>query len=361
MPHFWEMNLTLFHKAALYSIVASFFFACSSPNEELPAQQEDAAVELAPVNKGRSALDSLNALIIDDPNDLDVLESRARLYLGARNLAYAQADINAVLASDSSRVGALEILGDLGFASNKTRESRDAWKKCMRLDPDYVPCRLKMAQLYHVVTEFEKSAELVDIVLNLEPQNPEAHFLKGLLMRDAVGDTARALQWFQKAIDIAPDYVEAIDMCGVLYSAMGNPIAIAYFNRLVELDPENKLSFYNRGMFYLGQQDWNGALEDFTTCTKLDPADIESFFNLGYIHLQLQLPREAIGYFTQALAIQPINHRALYGRGYSFELLGDMPNAEKDYREALSYNPDHEGSRQGIIRIQNAKTQAGLN
>jgi hypothetical protein len=38
-----------------------------------------------------------------------------------------------------------------------------------------------------------------------------------------------------------------------------------------------------------------------------------------------------------------------------------MPNAEKDYREALSYNPDHEGSRQGVIRIQNAKTQAGLN
>ena len=355
------MNSTLLHKAALYSIVASFFFACSSPNEESPAEQEDAAVEMAPANKGRSALDSLNTLIIDDPNDLDVLESRARLYLGARNLAYAQADINAVLTVDSNRAGALEILGDLGFASNKTRESRDAWQKCMRLDPEYVPCRLKMAQLYHVVTEFEKSAELVDIVLNLDPQNPEAHFLKGLLMRDAIGDTARALQWFQKAIDIAPDYIEAIDMCGVLYSALGNPLALGYFNRLIEIDATNKLSFYNRGMFYLDQQDWNGALEDFTMCTKLDPADIESFFNLGYIHLQLQLPREAIGYFNQALSIQPINHRALYGRGYSFEVLGDLPNAEKDYREALSFNPSHQGSILGISRIQEAKAQMGIN
>ena len=132
-------------------------------------------------------------------------------------------------------------------------------------------CRLKMAQLYHVVTEFEKSAELVDIVLNLDPQNPEAHFLKGLLMRDAIGDTARALQWFQKAIDIAPDYVEAIDMCGVLYSAMGNPIAIAYFNRLVELDPENKLSFYNRGMFYLGQQGLERCLGGFYDLYKIGP------------------------------------------------------------------------------------------
>ena len=322
-------------------------------NADLPALTQPTA----PGNQGRSALDSLNALIVDNPNDLNVLESRARLYLGARNLAYAQADINAVLATDSNRVGALEILGDLGFATNKTRESRDAWQKCMRLDPSYVPCRLKMAQLYHVVTEFEKSAELVDGVLNVDSQNPEAHFLKGLLMRDALGDTTRALQWFQKAIDIAPDYAEAIDMCGVLYSAQNNPLALAYFNRLIALDSLNKLSFYNRGMYYLKQKQWNGALEDFTSCTKLDPADIESFFNLGYIHLQLNLWKDAIGFFNQALSIQPINHRALYGRGYAFELLGDLTNAEKDYREALSYNPDHEGSRQGMTRIQRAKSQ----
>jgi len=256
---------------------------------------------------------------------------------------------------DSSRIVALELLGDLGFATNQTRQSRDAWTKCMALDPTYVPCRLKMAQLYHVVTEFEKSAVLVDRVLELDPKNPEAHFLKGLLMRDAVGDTLMAISWFQKAIDIAPDYAEALDMCGVLYSAIDSPLAIGYFNRLIELNPVNRMSLYNRGMYYLGKQDWNGALEDFTKCTQLDPTDIESMFNLGFIHLQLELPGEARYYFNQALEIQPINHRALYGRGYCFELLGDMSKAESDYREALSYNPSHAGSREGISRVQRAK------
>lgn len=353
-----QLRNTAFFFVALMTVVG-----CSSPEESKTVEPlDEAAVEIvAPVSKGRAVLDSLNGLIVDNPNDLDALTARAKFYLGARNLAYAQADIDAVLAVDSNRTGALEVLGDLGFATNKTRQSRDAWQKCMRLDPEYVPCRLKMAQLYHAVTEFEKSAELVDLVLNLEPENPEAIFLKGLLMRDAVGDTLRALQWFQKAIDVAPDYTEAIDMCGVLYSAMGNPLAIGYFNRLIELDPTNKLSYYNRGMHYLKMKDWNGALEDFTTCTKIDPADLESFFNLGYIHLQLQLPREAIGYFNQALAIQPINHRALYGRGYSFELLGDLPNAENSYREGLSYNPDHAGSKEGMMRIQRARAQAAGN
>jgi tetratricopeptide (TPR) repeat protein len=216
-----------------------------------------------------------------------------------------------------------------------------------------------MAQLYHVVTEFEKSAALVDEVLEMEPKNAEATYLKGLLMRDAIEDTTRALDWFQKAIDLKPDYIEALDMSGVLYSSLGNPLALGYFNRLIDLQPEVRAHFYNRGMFYLGQQNWNGALEDFTKCTQLDPQDLESFFNIGYVHLQLQLYAEARQYFTQALAIQPVNHRALYGRGYCFELLGDLPNAEADYRQALSFNPQHRGSQEGLGRIARAKTQLG--
>ena len=340
-----------------YLILAGLLVACGSPSEtessapvidEAPAVQKDPrAVEL----------DSLNAALVKDPNNLEVLEARAAVYVRMQNLKYAAADVSAVLQLDSNRTKALELWGDISFATNQSRQSRDAWTKCMMLDPTYAPCRLKMAELYHVVTEFEKSAQLVDEVLSLEPKNSEAHFLKGLLMRDALGDTTRALEWFQKAIDLNPEYIEALDMCGVLYSAMGNPLALAYYNRLLELDPENRNTYYNRGMFALAKQDWNGALADFTKCTQLDPRDIESFFNLGYIHLQLQMPGVARDYFTQALRVQPINHRALYGRGYAFEQLGDMDNAEADYLQALGYNPDHAGSKAGLSRVQQAKQQ----
>jgi len=344
-------------------LVAALMFACQSESTpeynagDLPAESD--VQNAMPVSPTQRRLDSLNAAIADAPNDLHLLEARAAVYLRQQNLKYAAADIDAVLQMDSARTKALELRGDLGFLTNKTRDSRDAWKKCMELDPNNVPCRLKMAELFHVVTEFEKSAELVDVVLELDPENAEAHFLKGMLMRDAIGDTTRALEWFQKSIDIDPNYKEALDMCGVLYSAQGNSLALGYFNRLIELDPKNRVSYYNRGMYYLGAKDWNGALEDFTTCVQLDPRDLESFFNLGYIHLQLQLPAEARGYFNRALEIQPINHRALYGRGYCFELLGDLPNAEKDYRQALSYNPNHAGSLAGVQRITAARRQAG--
>src|SRR6056300_438114 len=347
----------------LFVLVAALMFACqseSTPDKnagDLPAESN--VQNAMPVSPTQRRLDSLNTAIADAPNDLDLLEARAAVYLRQQNLKYAAADIDAILQMDSARTKALELRGDLGFLTNKTRDSRDAWKKCMELDPNNVPCRLKMAELFHVVTEFEKSAELVDVVLELDPENAEAHFLKGMLMRDAIGDTTRALEWFQKSIDIDPNYKEALDMCGVLYSALGSPLAGAYFNRLVELQPQNRIAYYNRGMFQLGMKEWNRALEDFTKSTQLNPDDLESWFNLGYIHLQLQLYPEARGYFNTALRIQPVNHRALYARGYCNELLGDINNAEADYLEALSYNPDHQGSKEGLQRMKIARAQVG--
>ena len=345
-------------RVLLIFLATVVLIGCGGPTESDPKEFEMPATLVAGSQQD-AILDSLNDIIRYEPNDLAALEARAEEYLKHQNLKYAAADVAAVLELDSTRTKALELWGDISFSTNQTRQSRDAWTTCMEEDPQNISCRLKMAELYHVVTEFEKSAKLTDRVLELDPQNAEAHFLKGLLMRDAIGDTTRALEWFQKAIDIDPEYIEALDMCGVLYSALGSPLAGAYFNRLVELQPQNRIALYNRGMFQLGMKEWNRALEDFTKCTQLNPDDLESWFNLGYIHLQLQLYPEARGYFNTALRIQPVNHRALYARGYCNELLGDIINAEADYLEALSYNPNHQGSKEGLQRMKIARAQVG--
>ena len=44
---------------------------------------------------------------------------------------------------------------------------------------------------------------------------------------------------------------------------------------------------------------------------------------------------------------------------YVIELLGDLPNAEADYRQALSFNPQHRGSQEGLARIERARAQQG--
>ncbi len=331
------------------------FFGCD--NKKINSEEEEIHTDSTQTGQSSVGPDSLNAWIANHPNDANALAARARFYFDQKNLKYAFADAFAAHQIDSLNAEVLLQWGNANYVQNKTRISKNAWEQCIAIDKKSVECRLKLAELYNIVQDFKQSLKYCDEVIDINPNEPIAYFIKGINLRDRDRDTATALNYFQKAIDLDNNYWAALDMMGVMLSAKKDPMALAYFNRLLEINPNDYTTHYNMGMFYLGTEDWNNAIKTFTQCTQLNTADIESLFNLGYIHLQLRKFDIARDYFSQALKIQPVNHRALYGRAYAFEMLGDIRNAERDYREALSYNPQHEPSRIALKRLQGgAKT-----
>jgi len=334
--------------AGLVAMLA--FAACDDEKKVIP--EEEIHTDTAQTGQIKVGPDSLNAWIADHPNDAGALAARAQFYIDQKNLKYAFADAFAAHQIDSMRPDVLLQWGNVNYVQNKTRISKNAWEQCIVLDKKSVDCRLKLAELYNIVQDFNQSLKLCNEVIDLNPNEPIAYFIKGINIRDRDHDTSAALNYFQKAIDLDNNYLAAIDMMGVMLSAKKDPMALAYFNRLLEINPNDYTTHYNMGMYYLGTEDWNNAIKTFTQCTQLNPKDIESLFNLGYIHLQLRKFDIARDYFSQALAIQPVNHRALYGRAYAYEILGDVANAERDYKQALSYNPQHEPSTIGLKRIQ---------
>ncbi len=339
-------------------ISALFIFSSCKEDPKKPLRQEDLPIHQdtsVTVNQIKIASDSLNNFIAENPRNIEALIARSNLYLENKNLKYAYADAAAAMEIDSLNADVLLTWGNVNYVINKTRISKTAWEKCIKIDAKSIDCRLKLAELYNIVQDFRKSLKLVNEVLDIDPNQPIALFIKGINVRDINGDTASSMQYFQRAIDLDNNYIAALDMMGVMLSAQKDPLALAYFNRILEINPNSHSTYYNMGMYYLSIEDWNNAIKAFTNCTQLQPKDIESYFNLGYIHLQLNINDVARDYFTQALKIQPINHRALYGRAYAYERLGDIINAEKDYKEALSYNPQHEASKIGLKRILDMK------
>ena len=297
--------------------------------------------------------DSVNQYIYNHPNHLPSLIIRGRRYLNNANLPYANADADAVLELDSLNHDGLLLKGEANYLSNSTRISRDYWLKCIKNHPLETDCRLKLAELYSIVLEYEKSNELVNKVIDLSPNNSIAFFIKGMNIRDTKGDTALSLSYIQKSIDLDPNYFAAIDMAAVMLAAQKNSLALSYYNRSLELQPNNSDTYYKIGMFNLSTSQYNGALEAFTKSTQINPNDAESFFNMGYIHLELGLLTEARNLFSKSIEARAINHRAFYGRGFCWERGGDLINAEKDYSQALSLNPQHKPSEEALFRVRN--------
>ena len=342
-------------KQSLLLLFTSLFVFISCKDEPKIRRQEDLPDhrDTSVVSNQSVSSDSLNIYIKDHPNDVDALIARAYSYIDNHNLKYAIADAQAVLEIDSLNPKVLLLWGDVNYLTNHTRISKNAWEKCIAMDNENVDCRLKLAELYNIVQEYNKSLKLVDEVIDIDNTNPVAFYIKGMNIRAMKRDTAVAMQYFQKAIDLDNNYIGALDVMGVMLSSRKDSLALVYFNRILEIDPNHYPTYYNLGMFHLSMKNWNEAIRDFTKCTQLRKDDTESFFNLGYIHLQLKNYDIARDYFTQSINAKPSNFRAYYGRAYSFEMLGDITNAAKDYREALTYNPQHQPSIIGLKRVMN--------
>ena len=332
-------------KHLIWTVAAGVVLACTpkTPEEETAKKQ--------------TPLDSVSAFLQDNPNNTDALAFRAGLYLEQKNLPYAKADMEAVLELDSNHVEGLLRKGEVYFIGNQTRISKEAWERCIQVDPDNIPCRLKLAELYSIVQDYDRCISFADAVIERDDQNAMAYYIKGLALRDKKGDTTLALKYIQKSIDLNPTFVPALDMAGVLHMGLGSGLAGGYFQRVIDQDPNNAKAYYNLGMFHLASKDYNPAIAAFTSCGQLNPNDPEPFFNLGYIHLELNMLTEARSYFGQSIRAQEVNFRAYYGRAFAAERAGDLTNAEKDFRKALEYNPSHTPSKEGLKRILQEKSR----
>jgi tetratricopeptide (TPR) repeat protein len=329
-------------------LISSFSIACNESKEEvttpeLPAESSKSILDLK--------IDSLSALIDAHPDRAIYYAERANLWLDNRQIGSAVADADKAWSLDSTSERVLLIRGDAYFIRNQTRVSRDSWLKCIEINPENMVCRLRLAELLLAVQDFEASLTQVNEVLKLDARNPNATFMKGTIIRDLYGDTNRALQWVQKSIELKEDYVDAIDMMGVLLSAKGDPLAASYFRNALNFAPNRPDLYYKLGLAEMQQGRYNEAIEAYTTATQLDPKDADSYFNMGYIHVELKNFDIAIEFFTQAIQVRENNFKAFYGRGYCYEMLGDISNAQKDYKEALSINPDYDAALQSLARM----------
>ncbi len=97
-----------------------------------------------------------------------------------------------------------------------------------------------------------------------EMVNTPAYWMDRGGLLSAYGNYKGAVRCFQKALDLAPDLVEAHFQQGVAYGEMGQfEAAIGAISRAIDRMPTNGAYFYGRGRVYLLAGDADLAMKDF--------------------------------------------------------------------------------------------------
>ena len=106
-------------------------------------------------------------------------------------------------------------------------------------------------------------------------------FNKGALL-STYGNHKAAVQYFQKAISMDPNFSKAYFSQGVSYGQLGQyPKAIAQINMALKIEPQNGMYYYGRGRVYLIWGDKAKAMADFKKAAELGDEDALNY--LEYI------------------------------------------------------------------------------
>ena len=104
-------------------------------------------------------------------------------------------------------------------------------------------------------------------------------------------------------------------------------------------DPEALVSFMRAGVRYK-ENDYAGAIDDYTKVIELDPKDMNAHSNRGDVYHNRKEYDKAITDYSKVIEIDPNFVLGYINRAHSRNLSGDYNGAIEDYKKALQIHPD---------------------
>ena len=160
----------------------------------------------------------------------------------------------------------------------------------------------------------------------------------GILSRD---DYARAVTFFEKAVDIDPNYAEAWYQAGFCYGMLGrHNEALKASRQAARLRPNWTETFVNIGAssYALGQ--YKEAAEAYRTATKLDETNPESQYALGLSLGKLNRTDEEILAYKRAVAVKPDHAHSIEKLGLAYFKQKRYAEAIQSFEQLKTYKPD---------------------
>jgi tetratricopeptide (TPR) repeat protein len=171
-------------------------------------------------------------------------------------------------------------------------------------------------------TDPGKAIEYYNEAIRLKPDFVEAYYLRGLSYSD-LGQHQRAIEDYDKAIRLKPDDARAYVLRGIAYSILDQyQRAIKDFDEAIRLKPDYALAYNKRGIAYVGLDQYQRAIKDFDKAIRLEPNFAEVYCLRGVAYSILGQHQWTIKDCDEAIRLKPDYAEAYYFRGIAYSDLG---------------------------------------
>jgi len=171
----------------------------------------------------------------------------------------------------------------------------------------------------------------------------ESLFRTAQAMHDNDRD-GEAIDTLTSALDLRPDYADALELRGFLYLLEGQPEqAFADLTRVLQLTPQSVAARGLRGEVYRQLRQPDEAIRDFTEAIRMAPSNRPAYVSRGKCYMNRKDYPRALADFTVALRLRATadvhNERAA-----CYYFTADHAGAIADHTAALAMEPNDHAS-----------------
>ncbi|MDO8365666.1 MAG: tetratricopeptide repeat protein [Saprospiraceae bacterium] len=199
----------------------------------------------------------------------------------------------------------------------------------------------------------------------------------GILLLYTVKTYTRTQVWgsqeklFKSGLETAPNSARAQNHFGTYWRMLAEGIqnpqdknkadlnakAVVYYQKALEIYPEYSEAQYNLGVTHLALNNTEDARIAFEKTLKIDSTYEGALNNLGIIAFRKGDAQEALAYWNKLLTKNPNNFDALQNCGAVYFNNNDPKKALEYFERALKINPKHAGLNQNIQKVRAALQQ----
>ena len=226
-------------------------------------------------------------------------------------------------------------LADAQYSLGQMGSSYQSLQQALKLDENNLNAHLKMGEIAYVSKNYQRALESLNQVTQQDNSNQKALMMKGCIYKEQ-GDTTNAVLAFRRLIELYPEYEPAYEELGLLYSQRGNKLGLEYLNTALQLQPKNINVLYALGRIYQDVEDAEKANEYYVRILEIDPNYKYAWYNRGWMELILYEDyNNAADFFSKAIECDSDYAEAYYNLGLAYQQL------KQDKQASLAFEKAH--------------------
>ena len=220
------------------------------------------------------AIEEYKKVLKTDPDNSIVHLNLASSYIKNNDIQKAIDELNIVVKLDPQDIEPHAILAILYSSQNKldlaTQEYETALKNASKLQPDNIDIYKSLGSIYLQQKKIKEAQSIYQLVIKLAPNDAQAHFYLANIHNELKDNDSAEIE-LKKAIELKPDYDEALNFLGYLYVEENKNLdqAQIMIKKAMEISPNNGAYIDSLGWFYFKKDKVQEALKELQKASSL--------------------------------------------------------------------------------------------